>query len=137
MNGLKNSAGEPGRLSPSPMEPGPTDVASPQVSAPSSAETLKPLVRADGRCAQCLKPRKMPRAHHKSIDPAVYELDPFCSSSCCRIWHGLEPAKPREFAARNKTCSGCGVAMDERTVDCRQCNHRFRNRDRATAARAA
>lgn len=29
----------------------------------------------------------MPRTHHSSIPHLVYELDPFCSSECCRKWH--------------------------------------------------
>ena len=46
-----------------------------------------PPVRPDGRCAHCGEPRMVPR-HHSSINPAVYELDPFCSGPCARAYHG-------------------------------------------------
>ena len=46
-----------------------------------------PKIRKDGRCAQCRKP-----VHIKArpgVNPALY-VDPFCSSSCARAWHGTE-----------------------------------------------
>ena len=52
-----------------------------------SVMQMDPPVRPDGRCAHCGGPRKVPR-HHSSINPAVYELDPFCSGPCARAHHG-------------------------------------------------
>jgi hypothetical protein len=49
-----------------------------------------PRVRKDGLCAHCRKPREMPRTHHGSINAAVYLLDPFCSTSCARAYHGVK-----------------------------------------------
>jgi len=50
-----------------------------------------PPVRADGRCALrgCGKPRKIVRSYPRGIDPAVYEREPFCSSTCCRLYYGI------------------------------------------------
>jgi hypothetical protein len=48
----------------------------------------EPKVRKDGKCVVCRKERRMPKTHHSSISMAVYELDPFCSSTCCRAWYG-------------------------------------------------
>lgn len=66
-----------------------------------------PPVRADGRCARpgCGKPRKMPKAQ-KGIDPLAYERDPFCSTECCRRYHGAalperdatKQGRPRVYA---------------------------------------
>lgn len=54
-----------------------------------------PPVRRDGRCAcGCGKRRVMPKSHHSSIDPSVYALDPFASSTCCRRFHGVAIPKP-------------------------------------------
>jgi len=60
-----------------------------------------PPVRRDGRCARpgCGRPRKIPKPQ-RGIDAAVYERDPFCSSTCARLYHGLESAKPRESMER-------------------------------------
>lgn len=45
-----------------------------------------PPVRTDGGCAKCFKPRRPERsAKYGGVAP---ELDPFCSSECCRAWHG-------------------------------------------------
>ena len=46
-----------------------------------------PRVRRSGNCAQCGKPRTMPKHQQKGIDPGVYAKDPFCSSVCARAWH--------------------------------------------------
>jgi hypothetical protein len=59
-----------------------------------------PPVRADGRCAYCGGERKLPKRPQKGVDPASYERDPFCSSTCARLFHGLETAKPRESMQR-------------------------------------
>lgn len=47
--------------------------------------TTDPPVRKDGRCAQCLGPRKHAVANKYSGMDAVQ--DPFCSTTCCREWH--------------------------------------------------
>lgn len=52
-----------------------------------------PPVRRDGRCAECREPRN-PRANRYSGLAA--QLDPFCSTGCCKAWHGLaEPERRR------------------------------------------
>ena len=55
-----------------------------------------PRVRKDNLCAQCGKPRKMPKNRQKGVDPTVYARDPFCSSVCARAWHDnpLSPLGP-------------------------------------------
>jgi hypothetical protein len=47
-----------------------------------------PSVRKDGTCAQCGKPRTMPKTHHRDIAASVYANDPWCSAICCRAFHG-------------------------------------------------
>jgi len=49
----------------------------------------EPPVREDGLCAHCGGPRKFPKRHQKGVDPALYERDPFCATSCARAWHGV------------------------------------------------
>ena len=44
-----------------------------------------PEPRKDGRCVVC----KSPRPHL-----AVVQLDPFCSTNCCKLWHRVEGANP-------------------------------------------
>jgi hypothetical protein len=46
-----------------------------------------PPIRLDGRCANCGGERVPPRrgTYHREQAAA----DPFCSSECCREWHGL------------------------------------------------
>lgn len=61
-----------------------------------------PPVRGDGRCAHCGGQRgRLPKAitqRNKAILARELELDPFCSTVCCRSWHGTEldrhPQKP-------------------------------------------
>ena len=52
-----------------------------------------PPVRADGRCAGpgCRKLRKVSEQARKYAG-AQLDLDPFCSTTCCRKWHGCELA---------------------------------------------
>jgi hypothetical protein len=57
-----------------------------------------PRVRRSGNCAQCGKPRKIPKPQH-GVDPSVYERDPFCASDCARAWHG----NPRATAIPTNT----------------------------------
>jgi ribosomal protein S14 len=45
-----------------------------------------PPVRKDLRCAECGGERKHAVWNKYSHDAAIQ--DPFCSSSCCRAWHG-------------------------------------------------
>jgi len=46
----------------------------------------KPDPKVGKRCAQCRKPINItPRA---GLNPATY-IDPFCSSKCARLWHGV------------------------------------------------
>jgi hypothetical protein len=47
-----------------------------------------PPVRDDGRCAQCGKPRRPERS--RSYGGYAAEADAFCSTDCCRVWHGCE-----------------------------------------------
>ena len=59
-----------------------------------------PLARPDGRCVVCLKPRKV-SAQARKYAGAQLDLDPFCSSRCCRRWHGTElPETPQSVAGR-------------------------------------
>lgn len=46
-----------------------------------------PRVRKDGRCAlpSCRKPRNPKRNPYSGMEPF---LDPFCSTNCCREYHG-------------------------------------------------
>ena len=44
-----------------------------------------PSVRDDGRCVVCLGPRKAKLGNYS--DPTE---DPFCSTGCCRTYHGVE-----------------------------------------------
>lgn len=50
-----------------------------------------PRVRKDGLCAEpsCRKPRRITKQSRKYAGDAVV-LDPFCSTECCRKWHGVE-----------------------------------------------
>lgn len=46
-----------------------------------------PRKRLDGKCRVCKKPIKFsPRA---GINPAEYEVDPFCSANCCRKFYAV------------------------------------------------
>jgi hypothetical protein len=45
-----------------------------------------PPLRPDGRCAVCHKPRRPERS--RRYGGAVAELDPFCSVTCARQYHG-------------------------------------------------
>lgn len=47
-----------------------------------------PPVRADGKCAVCGKKRKPERSVTYAKNQA--ERDPFCSTECCRVYHGTE-----------------------------------------------
>ena len=47
-----------------------------------------PPVRADGRCLTCLGPRRPERSQRYA--PGIAQLDPWCSATCSRKWHGNE-----------------------------------------------
>lgn len=56
-----------------------------------------PPIPADGGCAQCGGTRELPkrgRYHNAAAD-----ADPFCSTECCRAWHGVESPSP-EYRGR-------------------------------------
>jgi len=43
-------------------------------------------MRSDGKCVVCGKSRKTKRSKRYGKDAA--ERDPFCSTQCCRAYHG-------------------------------------------------
>ena len=49
-----------------------------------------PKVRKDGLCARrgCTKPLQKITERHRRYGGALLEFEPFCSSVCCRIYHG-------------------------------------------------
>lgn len=47
-------------------------------------------------CAQCGGERKLPKRLYR----AEAELDPFCSSDCCRRWYGLPSEDHSEQRAK-------------------------------------
>jgi hypothetical protein len=55
---------------------------------PRVAGTVDPAVRPDGRCVVCGKKRKPERS--RTYAKHLAELDPFCSTECCREYHGVE-----------------------------------------------
>lgn len=58
---------------------------------------------------------------------AIRELDPFCSSRCCRISFGIEEEKPEPNSAHTRNrCKGCGrlTSDDEFTRGCISCKKR-------------
>lgn len=78
----------------------PTVSALPALAKPTPGD---PPVRADGRCVECGGPRKLTKQARKYAGVAL-DLDPFCSSRCCRKWHGCEieerVSEARDEAAR-------------------------------------
>jgi hypothetical protein len=44
-----------------------------------------PLPRRDGRCVVCRKKRHPPAKNYAANE---YITDPFCSTQCCRLYHG-------------------------------------------------
>lgn len=50
---------------------------------------LDPPSRPDGRCVVCRKERKVTEKARKYAG-AQLDMDPFCSTVCCRLWHGCE-----------------------------------------------
>jgi hypothetical protein len=75
--------------------------------------TADPPVRTDGRCVVCDKPRSPWRS--KRYGKLEAERDPFCSSTCCRVWHGVSlratpstsgPTSPKPRIIRHGTERG-------------------------------
>lgn len=60
-----------------------------------------PPVRKDGLCATCKKPRKEVKPQ-KGVDPKQY-VDPFCSSRCCRAYHGTSVKEGADSKGRAPT----------------------------------
>lgn len=67
--------------------------------------TPDPPRRPDNLCARpgCERELKPPAAKQKGVDPRQYASEPFCSATCCRIYHGLPTTqqgvgRPREAA---------------------------------------
>jgi hypothetical protein len=54
-----------------------------------------PPMRADGLCAVCLGPRHPERAARYAREIAA--MDPFCSSTCARAWHGTSLPASTEY----------------------------------------
>lgn len=56
---------------------------------------VAPKPRADGRCLVCPNLRRRPARGHKSA-LAAWERDPFCSTECARLFHGVTiPRSPK------------------------------------------
>lgn len=60
-----------------------------------------PPVRKDGRCAHCVGPRKAKPNRYSGL---AATLDPFCSTGCCRAWHGVAD-RPRDPLPRRAYAS--------------------------------
>ena len=67
-----------------------------------------PRVRRDGRCARKGCDRKLPRSKRaKRYAGDWLELDPFCSSRCCRAFHGTSLASEEDLdAAEQRSKAG-------------------------------
>jgi hypothetical protein len=50
-----------------------------------------PPTPADGTCATCGRKRKVNRRSRYGLNEAKH--DPFCSTVCCREWHGTQLGK--------------------------------------------
>lgn len=59
--------------------------------------TPDPPVPADGLCVVCGGERKQPK---KRLYADAAAGDPFCSSVCCRLWHGVVFVSPATSDAR-------------------------------------
>lgn len=51
-----------------------------------------PRVRKDGKCVTCKKPKPVLKRSLRKYAGNQYDRDPFCSSRCCRRFHGCELA---------------------------------------------
>lgn len=60
---------------------------------------IDPPVRPDGRCAVCPKMRHPERSKKYGLEAA--QLDPFCSTACCRAYYGIPlDGRPDEEEAK-------------------------------------
>lgn len=89
-----------------------------------------PSVRMDGKCRQCKGSRTIPNS--LLVDQSFYERDPFCSSQCCRLWHGI-----RGHVTAPVVCSGCGCDMEHVTPECGPCKSRDQRRRNRSEERVA
>ena len=49
------------------------------------------LERAElGVCLRCEKPKSLPTKPVTGLTLAAYELDPYCSTECCKADHGVD-----------------------------------------------
>lgn len=62
---------------------------------------LKPDPPVRAKCAQCGKKRAAVKPHHGV--PAENLVDPFCSTDCCRAWHGVESVLAKKGPPRKYT----------------------------------
>lgn len=108
---------------------------------------IDPPTPPDGTCARCgrnkAKVRGVPsktdsnhpfksKVKARSPTDSVYvqreaQLDPFCSAMCCRIYYGLQPAKP--LKKRKGKCKGCSGDLDNFKPDCKTCRGRKHMRE--------
>lgn len=137
-----------------------------------------PAPTKDGLCVVCGGKRGSVRNEQeqdgtrlaREVWLAHLATDPFCSTKCCREWHGAPLAKPHE-ATPARTCCGCGTAFSpyrslssgplcracvreavkkppqvcagcsgalaERTIGCKTCWGRIRNREHRERRAAA
>lgn len=126
-----------------------------------------PLTPLDGSCAHCGRSKDevqhrtsqtTPDHPLKSTDrPNAYrgkrsvlreaKADPFCSTECCKVYHGLltEPQRREAQERRRKlrgegyggVCKGCGVPKDEQNPKCHTCYMRHKQREAAKRSRNA
>ena len=61
-----------------------------------------PKVRKDGRCARCRNPIVVAK-HAMRYAGLQLLFDPFCSTVCCREWHGATLEKPLPGRSRTST----------------------------------
>jgi hypothetical protein len=63
---------------------------------------VEPLPRSDGRCLVCPKQRRTEGL--RPLYAAAIRDDPFCSSTCCRLWYGVSlpsvERKPRAYVSK-------------------------------------
>jgi hypothetical protein len=54
-----------------------------------------PPVPVDGSCARCGGQRRIPPANAAKLyaTAELYAREPFCSTECCREWHGCVISK--------------------------------------------
>jgi hypothetical protein len=58
-----------------------------------------PPVRRDGRCAQCKGERATPKGRAYARTGEI-ERDPFCSTQCCKAYHGVKLSSPESNRKR-------------------------------------